>query len=85
MPPPREPRSPRFAPRVTLVLVGGVALFFAVALLYSLPVLLEPPPEGAPANYVSERVREHLRGKIPYLFGGSLVAVALLVSRGGRR
>jgi len=81
----RDPRSPRFAPRITLVLLGGVALFFALSLLYSLPILLEPPPDGAPDNYVSERVREHLRGKIPYFFAGSLVAVALVVSRGGRR
>jgi len=70
---------------MTLVLVGGVLLFLAVSLLYSLPVLSEPPPEGAPDDYVAERVREHLRGKIPYFFGGSLVAVALAVSRGGRR
>ena len=85
VPTPRPPRSPRFAPRLTIVLFGGVLLFFAVSLVYSLPVLYEPPPEGAPENYASERVREHLRGKIPYFFGGSLVAVALAVSRGGRR
>jgi hypothetical protein len=85
VPGPRDPRPPRFAPRLTLVLLGGVALFFAVSLLYSLPIISEPPPEGAPDNYVSERVREHLRGKIPYIFGGSLVAVALVASRGGRR
>ncbi|HTO71581.1 MAG TPA: hypothetical protein VMR31_17100 [Myxococcota bacterium] len=82
---PRPPRGPGFAPRATLVLLGGVALFFAVSLLYSLPVLLDPPPDGAPDDYAAQRVREHLHGKTFYFFAGSLFAVAIVASRIGRK
>ena len=70
---------------MTLVLALGVALFFASSLLYSVPVLMDPPPEGAPESYAADAVRAHLAGKVPYFFAGSLVAAALIVTRGGRR
>jgi hypothetical protein len=80
-----QPRPGRFVPRATLVLAGGVALFFVLAMLYSAPIWLEPAPEGAPANYVEQRVQEHLKGKIIPIFAISLVSVAVLVARPWKR
>lgn len=72
-------------PRATLVLAGGVALFFVLAMLYTAPVWLAPPPEGAPENYVEQQVQEHLHGKIIPIFAISLVTVAVLVARPWKR
>ena len=72
-------------PRATLIIAGGVALFFALSILYSLPVLLDPPPPGATPDYVAERVRAHLKGVVPWLFGVSMIAAAAIGARLGRR
>ncbi len=64
---------PRFRPRVTLALLGGVVLFVISSALYALPALLETPPPGAIADYTEERVRARLEGKALWLLAGSLV------------
>lgn len=71
-------------PRVTLALFAGLALFVLVAMLYSLPVLLETPPPGAIPDYTAERVRAHLSGKVHWLLGGSFLVVAVLFARARR-
>jgi hypothetical protein len=80
-----QPGSGRFVPRATLVLAGGVALFFVLSMLYSLPVLMEPVPDGAPENYLEERVREHMQGKVPFFFAASVLAVAVVAGRPWKR
>jgi hypothetical protein len=60
-------------------------LFFAVSLLYALPVLMEPVPQGATPSYVQERVRARLRGKIPWFLGGSLIIASAIGARAARR
>jgi len=77
--PPRS--SAPFVPRATLVLAGGVALFFVVSLLYSLPILMQAAPEGAPPDWMQEQVRVHLRGKTLIILAGSLLSVALVVGK----
>ncbi|HTO06123.1 MAG TPA: hypothetical protein VMR86_03625 [Myxococcota bacterium] len=79
MPPP--PRPGRFVPRATLVLAGGVAMFFAVSMAYTAPIWLEPPPEGAPEGYVEQQVQNRLKGKVVPFFALSLVGVAVIVAR----
>ena len=83
MPPPT--RSARFVPRATLVLAGGVATFFAVSMLYTAPVWMEPPPEGAPEGYVEQQVQERLHGKVIPFFAISVVSVAVIVARPWKR
>jgi len=72
-------------PRATLVVAGGFALFFVVALLYSMPVFFEPLPEGATQSYLEERVKTRLEGKVPWLLGVSLIAAAAIGARASRR
>ncbi len=74
-------RPPSFVPRITLFLLAGFVLYVIVAMLYSLPVMLETPPPGAGPDYVTERVRAHLDGKTPWLMVGSFLVVALVSSR----
>jgi hypothetical protein len=71
-----------FAPRVTVTLLFGFAIFLVVALLYTLPVLLEEPPPGAIQDWVRERVRARLAGKTLYLIVASILAAAALGARG---
>ena len=77
--------SQRFTPRFTLILLGGFLLFLAVSLLYSLPILLEPVPDGASQDYVAERVRAHLAGKTMIIFALSILAVAVAATRPWKR
>jgi hypothetical protein len=72
----------RFAPRVTLTLLAGFAVFLLAAGLYVLPVLLEPVPPGAIPDYRKERVIARLDGKVPYFLLGSFVGMTLLSIRG---
>lgn len=82
-----DDRDPfRFAPRVTLTLLGGLAIFLLISLLYVLPVLFEPLPPGAIPDYRRERVAARLEGKVIYLLVGSLlVATAPAIRRGRAR
>jgi len=82
---PAPVRQPMFVPRFTLFILAGFALFAVVALLYSLPILLETPPPGASPDYVSERVRAHLEGKASWLMVGSFLVVAAAGSRWMKR
>jgi hypothetical protein len=79
------PGSSRFVPRATLVLAGGVALFFVLAMLYTAPIWTQPPPEGAPEGYVEQRVQDELKGKVIPIFALSVVTVAILVARPWKR
>ena len=72
----------RFAPRVTLTLLAGFAIFLISAGLYVLPALLEPVPPGAIPDYRKERVIARLDGKVPYFLLGSFVGATLLSIRG---
>jgi predicted MFS family arabinose efflux permease len=74
-----------FVPRMTLFILAGFALFSVLALLYSLPILLDPTPPGASPDYVAERVRAHLDGKASWLMLGSFLVVAVVSSRWIRR
>jgi hypothetical protein len=75
----------RFFPRVTLAIAAGLLLFLVSAGLYALPVLLEPPPPGAIADYHKEKVRARLQGKVIWFLAGSLFTVTLVFAlpRGG--
>jgi hypothetical protein len=79
-PPPASPR-PRFVPRVALLMAGGFLLFLLSTGLYVLPVLNEPAPPGAIADYHAERVRARLEGKVVWFLAGSLAGAALLGAR----
>lgn len=72
----------RFAPRVTLTLLAGFLLFLLSTAAYVVPVLLEPAPPGAIADYHRERVAARLDGKVAYFFFGSFLAATLLSIRG---
>lgn len=74
-----------FVPRITLLIVSGFALFVLLAMLYSLPVMLEEPPPGASPDYVKERVRAHLDGKITWIMVGAFGIVAAVASRWSKR
>jgi hypothetical protein len=75
------PRAPVFVPRFTLILMAGFALFALLAMLYSLPILLEEPPPGASPDYIQERVRAHLEGKTGWIMVGAFGIVAAAASR----
>jgi hypothetical protein len=72
------PPSRRFVPRATLLLLAGLALFFAVATLYALPALLEPAPAGAIVDYHTQRVLARLEGKVHWMLIGSMVTVVAI-------
>ncbi len=75
----------RFAPRLTLSLLGGFLLFMLIAFFYAvLPVWREPVPPGAIPDYARERVMARLDGKVSWMLGGSLL-VAGFVGMGGLR
>jgi predicted MFS family arabinose efflux permease len=79
------PRSPIFVPRFTLFLLAGFALTALLAMLYALPVMLETPPPGASPDYVQERVRAHVEGKVSWIMVASFGIVAAVASRWMRR
>ena len=74
-----------FVPRFTLFLVAGFALTALLAMLYALPVMLETPPPGASPDYIQERVRAHVEGKVSWIMVGSFGIVAVVASRWMRR
>jgi hypothetical protein len=74
-----------FLPRATLLILSGFVLFVLLAMLYSLPVMLEEPPPGASPDYMKERVHAHLDGKITWIMAGAFGIVALVVSRWSKR
>lgn len=79
---PSEADLASFVPRITLTLVGALALFAAASFLYAvLPVWLETPPAGAIPDYMRERVMARMEGKVLLLFAASLLASAALVIR----
>ena len=63
------------APRITLAILAGFALFIVLTLLYALPVLLETPPRGAVPDYMLERVQAHLHGKVTWLLAAAFTIV----------
>ena len=72
-------------PAATLVIAGGLALFFAAAMLYAWPALSEPVPEGMGQDYVAELVRQRLSGAIFPLLAGSFLVAGIVVARWNRR
>jgi len=70
---------------MTLVILGGFALFFVLAMLYSMPVILEEPPPGAAPDYITERVRAHLHGKVPWILGISFLISGAIGARWMKR
>ncbi len=74
-------------PAATLVIAGGIALFFALALAYSWPVLSEPVPADADQDFVAEQVRARLVGSglIYPMLAASFLVSGFLVSRWTRR
>lgn len=82
---PRPARPERFVPRATLALAATVVLFFVATFLYSLPVMLEPPPPGAIPDWTAERVKAHLAGKVHWIFAGSALVVGVIASRWRQR
>ena len=82
----QRPHQPRFTPAATLVIAGGIALFFVVAIVYGAwPVLTEAPPADAGPDYVAELVRQRLAGKIVPLLAVSFLVAGLAVARWTRR
>jgi succinate dehydrogenase/fumarate reductase cytochrome b subunit len=75
---PAPTRSASVIPRMTLVVLAGFALFIALTLLYALPVLLESPPPGAVPDYLAERVKAHLQGKVTWLMAAAFTIVGVL-------
>ena len=75
MPPP--PRT-HFTPKLTLLLLAGLALFFMSLFLYSLPAMYEEPPPGAVESWHTERVKQRLRGKVHWFLAGSFGVVAAI-------
>ena len=81
----KGPTPTRFVPRATLALVATVVLFLVATFLYSLPVMLEPPPPGAIPDWLAERIKAHLAGKVHWIFAASVLVVAAFASRWRRR
>lgn len=79
---PRDQDLARFAPRLTVTLLAGFALFVVAAGLWVLPVLLEPPPPGAIPDYVRERVAARLDGVVLWLFTGAMLVASFASIRG---
>ncbi len=77
----------RFAPRITLTLLAGFALFLVSAGLYVLPALREPAPPGAISDYHKERVISRLDGKVLWFLAASMIVVTVIgtLPRPGRR
>jgi len=75
------PRSPMFVPRFTLVLLAGFAVFVLLAMLYSLPVIFQTPPPNAGPDYIQERVRAHLEGKVTWIMIAAFGIVVAVASR----
>jgi hypothetical protein len=79
---PRDQDLARFAPRLTVTLLAGFALFLVLSALWTLPVLIEPAPPGAIPDYMRERVMARLDGVVGWLFGGSMLIAAFASIRG---
>jgi hypothetical protein len=70
-----------FVPRFTLVLLLGFALFVLLAMLYSLPVIFQTPPPNAGPDFIEERVRAHLEGKVSWIMLAAFGIAVGLASR----
>lgn len=70
---------------MTLIILGAFALFFVLAMLYSMPVILETPPAGAGPEYITERVRAHLHGKVPWILMISFLISGVIGARWMKR
>lgn len=70
---------------MTLVIIGGFALFIVLAMLYSMPVILEQPPAGAGPDYITERVRAHLHGKVSWILIASFLIAGFIGARRMKR
>ncbi len=80
-----DPTRTRFAPRITLTVLAGFAVFFLSAGLYALPALLEEPPPGAIPDYQRERVSARLEGKVLYFLIGAFAGVTIVSLRRSMR
>ena len=72
----------RFAPRLTVTILVGFALFLVASTLWVLPALMETPPPGAIPDYTKERVMARLDGAVAPLFAGSMLVAAFASIRG---
>jgi predicted MFS family arabinose efflux permease len=82
---PSPPYRASAVPRMTLVVIGGFALFFVLAMLYSMPVILAQPPAGAAPDYIQEQVRAHLHGKVSWILLASFLIAGGLGARWMKR
>ncbi len=72
----------RFAPRLTVMVLTGFALFVVLSMLWALPVLMETPPAGAIPDYTRERVMARLDGAVFWIFVASMLVAAFASMRG---
>jgi hypothetical protein len=76
--------KPTFKPRVTLVLVLALAIFFVLALIVAAPAVFEPLPADAPPDALAGHVKARLAGKTGWLFALSVLLAGLTQFRRGR-
>jgi hypothetical protein len=79
---PRDQDLARFAPRLTVTLLAGFALFLLFCALWALPVLMEPTPPGAIPDYLRERIMARLDGVVRWLFVAAMLISAFASIRG---
>ena len=79
---PRDGDLARFAPRLTVMVLAGFALFVVLCMLWALPTLMETPPAGAIPDYTRERVMARLDGAVLWIFVASMLVSAFASIRG---
>ncbi len=79
---PRDGDLARFAPRLTVMVLAGFALFVVLCMLWALPALMETPPAGAIPDYTRERVMARLDGAVLWIFVASMLVSAFASIRG---
>lgn len=65
-------------PRVTVLLLAGFVVAVAAMYVYVIPVLNQPEPPGAVAEWRNEQIKERLRGKVHLFLLGSYASVAAI-------